>query len=167
MSAEGRRPVEEWEREHLLNLSGVITAARLNAGKSLSDIAIAAGLDYSHLRRVIAGDRRTRASTLARVAACLTNSDEEARHLHEQLVHAAGPVLAPESTYEDRVARRRARRLQRAEHEEAQAQAPAPKLRPKPRAAAKTTTVTPKAPPTEAPRQWRPSWVRDPDHRSR
>jgi hypothetical protein len=78
-------------------------------------VAGAAQISVRHLRRLEYGGCRTRRSTLARLAAALmpTTSRPDAPEvlgLYSELVEVAGVALAPESTFADRVARRRERR---------------------------------------------------------
>ncbi len=59
------------------------------------------------------GGRRTRRSTLGRVAAALTDANPslgDEKPLADALAELAGPALAPESPHAERIARRRQRR---------------------------------------------------------
>ena len=64
------------------------------------------------IRRLESGERRTRASTLARLAEVLA-PEPDAGDVLEQLLFRASPALAPESACADRVGRRRARRAEK------------------------------------------------------
>jgi hypothetical protein len=69
-----------------------------------------------HVRRLERGECRTRRSTLERIANALADVEPDlgpAEQLVERLVELAGPALAPESPYADRIARRRARRVRK------------------------------------------------------
>lgn len=87
--------------------------ARHRAGLTQATVACRAGLAERSLRRLEAGHRRTRLSTLTRLAHSLDAPDPDA--LLADLVTAVGAALAPESQFAERVARRRdARRRQAA-----------------------------------------------------
>jgi hypothetical protein len=62
----------------------------------------------STIQRIEAGARRTRRSTLDRIAEALGDPQ-----LAGVLAELAGPALAPESPYAERIARRRVRRHRR------------------------------------------------------
>jgi hypothetical protein len=77
-------------------------------------LGFVAELSASHLGSLERAVRRTRASTLARIASALTTGEDDDEALLEQLVAIAGPALAPESEYAERVERRRRRRHRQA-----------------------------------------------------
>lgn len=108
--ARSRRPVESVEVPYLEALGRRIRDARTAAGMTQAAAGLAAELSRNHLSSLERGVRRTRASTLERLASALTEDGEAAAELHRELVVLAGPALAPESAYADRVARRRRRR---------------------------------------------------------
>jgi transcriptional regulator with XRE-family HTH domain len=75
-----------------------------------TDLAEIAKLSTRGFQRIEAGHRRTRLSTLDRLAAAL--GDES---LARELAALAGPALAPESAHAERITRRRERRSRKAE----------------------------------------------------
>jgi len=80
------------------------------------DLARSAELSSWMVGQIELGTRRTRRSTLRRIARAIVNAGPNAStedELTEQLVEAAGAALAPESGYRDRVDRRRKRRAKR------------------------------------------------------
>jgi hypothetical protein len=77
-----------------------------------------ARLAVSTVERIEAATRRTRGSTLARVAGALSQAEPSLgspQAIAARLVGRAGCALAAESPYAERIARRRARRARRAE----------------------------------------------------
>lgn len=112
-----RRPVEPWEQPYLDALGTALRALRRDAGLTQADLAWRAGLAERSLRRIEHGQRRTRRSTLSRLVVGLLPSAADgtaAAELEEALVLTAGPALAPESAYKERVQARRDRRRRRA-----------------------------------------------------
>lgn len=101
-----RLPLQPHEVGPALALGRLIRSRRLATGRTIAALADAAEISPRHWRRLEAGERRTRASTLDRIAAALGVDPVE-------LAEAAGPALADESVYADRVAARRARRTRR------------------------------------------------------
>ena len=90
------------------------------AGATQTRLAWLAELTPGHLSRLERGQRRPRASTIARLADALTLAATEhqaprvdAEVLALELVDPAGPALAPESVYSERITRRRHRRQRR------------------------------------------------------
>lgn len=75
------------------------------AGLSQVRLATAAELASSTIERIESGARRTRRSTLERITAAL-----ERPKVAAELAAFAGPALAPESEYAERIVRRRERR---------------------------------------------------------
>lgn len=114
--AAARRPIGPAEVPHLEALGRRLSELRRAAGLSRAALARAAELSSPTVGRLEAGTRRTRASTLARLAGALAGPDE-APALVAELAALAGPALAPESDFAERVDRRRARRARRAERE--------------------------------------------------
>jgi transcriptional regulator with XRE-family HTH domain len=113
----GRRPVEPWEQPFLTALGAELRVLRQHAGLTQAALASRAGLAERSLRRIEHGQRRTRRSTLARLAAALLPRPSDgtaAADLVEGLVRTAGPALAAESVYTERVQARRERRRRRA-----------------------------------------------------
>lgn len=110
-----RRPIEVHERPFLIRLGQRLKALREegNAPSSLALVGSLSEMQWRHLWRLERGYRRTRPSTLERIARalCTANPDlGDPVSLAEELVGLAGPALAPESEYKDRIDRRRRRR---------------------------------------------------------
>ncbi len=107
-----RRAIEHWESPYLVRLGEELRILRLSAGMSQVELATKAGLGERGLRRLEHGERRTRASTLTRLAGALTEGApaEVTDRVATALMAVAGPTLAPESQYAERVQRRRDRR---------------------------------------------------------
>jgi transcriptional regulator with XRE-family HTH domain len=110
----GRRPLLDWERCLATQLGAELRRFRIEAGLSQASLAARAGVAERSLRRIEHGQRRTRRSTLDRLAQGMAQELAVKDHpevVLARLLAAAGPTLAPESIYGDRVnARRRARR---------------------------------------------------------
>jgi transcriptional regulator with XRE-family HTH domain len=100
------RPLTDGERVAAVALGHVLRQLRVDAGLSARQLGEAAQLGRRQVQRLEAGQRRTRASTLARLARALTRPPADVP-LALWLVRAAGPALAPESPYAVRVDRRR------------------------------------------------------------
>lgn len=116
--AEARRPITEAEVADLERLGAQVRELRHEAGMTQQQLADAAQLSRSQVRRIEAGTRRTRRSTLGRIAEAVADRiDDDADDLADRLESAAGAALAPESAYAERVAERRERR-HRATHVE-------------------------------------------------
>jgi transcriptional regulator with XRE-family HTH domain len=93
-----------------------LSVLRVDAGLSQREFALGAGMSPKSIYRIEAGVRRTRESTLHRIAEVLVETEPNygpVDRLTAYLVELAGPALAPESQYRDRVERRRARRLEK------------------------------------------------------
>jgi transcriptional regulator with XRE-family HTH domain len=103
--AESRRPIDDGEVDRLEALGSRLADLRRSAGLSQARLATRGELAPSTIERLEAGTRRTRRSTLERIARALELPDAAG-----ELVDLAGPTLAPESAYADRIARRRERR---------------------------------------------------------
>jgi transcriptional regulator with XRE-family HTH domain len=97
--------MEAGETPHLETLGARLAAVRRDRGLTQDTLAEAAELSTSGIHRIEAGTRRTRRSTLDRIAAALGDPE-----LAAELAGLAGPALAPESLYGEPIARRRARR---------------------------------------------------------
>jgi transcriptional regulator with XRE-family HTH domain len=111
-----RRPIDEWEVAHLERLAAGLRTARNVAGLSQDALAWRANLNPSTIYRIEAGVRRTRLSTLRRIAEALVGAAPwmvDADRLAADLATLAGLGLAPESQYRERIERRRARRERR------------------------------------------------------
>lgn len=108
-----RRPIQPWERAYLITLGNVLREQRLAAGLTQASLARRAQVSTGHLQRLEHGRRRTRLSTLSRLAAVLTSDPSSQQRLLGNLASSAGPALAPESDYDDRITRRRKTRFGR------------------------------------------------------
>jgi len=85
--------------------------ARINAGLSRARLAARTQVAEETVWRIETGRRRTRRSTLLRAAEAMALP----QHTLDRWVAATGPALAPESTWADRLDRRRAHRARRKE----------------------------------------------------
>jgi transcriptional regulator with XRE-family HTH domain len=113
---EARRPIEEAEVPHLERLGHLLKGLRKAAGMTQRELARNAELSSWMVSQIELGTRRTRRSTLQRIARAIVGADPNAStedDLTEQLAGAAGAALAPESGYRARVDRRRKRRAKR------------------------------------------------------
>ena len=108
-----RRPIEAWEVPWLLALGTRLRRLRQESGLSQALLANRAGLTERSYRRIEHGQRRTRDSTLRRLADGLVNGTSEwaANELLTGLHAAVGPALAEESVHHARVEARRRRRV--------------------------------------------------------
>lgn len=112
-----RIPITDSEAWFLERLGAQLRAYREDAGLSRPALAAAAQLSAGHLGQLEWGVRRTRRSTLTRIAWALHGSDADPDALEafvDELVALAGPALASESDYAERVERRRERRARKA-----------------------------------------------------
>ncbi len=108
------RPVAPEEARALRELGEVLHQARTAAELSQGELAKAVTLSKRHLQRIEAGQRRTRLSTLERLAKFLARFlviDED--DLLEVFLQVAGTSLAQESAYADKVELRRGQRAGR------------------------------------------------------
>lgn len=109
--AETRQPITDDEVPHLELLGTTLRTLRVEARLTQQQLADAAELSRTQVRRIEHGTRRTRRSTLGRIADALADDlDDDADRLAQQLEAAAGPALADESDHAERVAERRDRR---------------------------------------------------------
>jgi transcriptional regulator with XRE-family HTH domain len=111
-----RRPIEAWEEPHLERLGQLLRQQRNAASLTQRELGNASELSLGMICQIEFGDRRTRYSTLARIAKALAlvhPAIKDPKKIHESLVEAAGPALATESRFRDRVDRRRRRRANR------------------------------------------------------
>jgi len=118
--SECRRPIRAHERPHLLNIGRLLRTTREACGLSTAELGLYAELSRIQVWRIEQGQSRTRRSTLRRLAAGLAvaNPSLPFGRLLDDLVDAAGPALAEESSYAERKARRRAVRADRAWRQE-------------------------------------------------
>jgi len=113
---ESRRPIEEWEVPHLERLGRLLRHHRKASSLTQAQLGSAAELSLQMISLIELGNRRTRRSTLRRVARAMADAHPNGPiedELTEELVEAAGEALAPESGYRARVDRRRDRRARR------------------------------------------------------
>ena len=101
----------------MVALGACLRSLRSEVGLSQALLANRAGLSERSYRRIEHGDRRTRASTLRRLADGLvayTSTLGTADEVTTRLITAAGLALADESEYQSRVEARRRRRMAKA-----------------------------------------------------
>ncbi|MGE5764121.1 MAG: helix-turn-helix domain-containing protein [Mycobacterium leprae] len=101
------RPIGEEEKSHLGALGRFLRATRHDAALTQAALARTAQIGERHVRDLERGTRRTRESTLGRLAAALTPSDAPpgtVDTLTAHMVAIAGPALAPESAFVERSA---------------------------------------------------------------
>lgn len=110
---ECRRPISDSEIPYLVQLGRLLRELRTAAGLSQARLAKQAQLSSWTIGVLEHGSRRTRRSTLERIARALVKADSalgDPEELTERLAAAGGPAIASESAYRDRVERRRSRR---------------------------------------------------------
>ena len=116
-----RRPIRAEEVPALEALGSEIRRLRRDEARlSRKELGSLVQLSEGHITRIELGLRRTRESTLRRIVAGLTLLRPELgapEEVLENLLVLAGPVLASESLYCDRVERRRHRRWKRIRRE--------------------------------------------------
>jgi transcriptional regulator with XRE-family HTH domain len=113
---QGRRPIQPDEVPHLERLGARLRELRNAAGLTLEELAHLSHLSLFQVWAIENACRRTRRSTLARIAGAIVSVDPahtDAEKLTDQLAAAAGPGLAPESAYAELIAKRRRRRVRR------------------------------------------------------
>lgn len=115
-----RRPITCTEIPELRALGRAVRALRFvgeqRAVRS-TDLGLLAQVPITSLWRIETGVRRTRRSTLQRLAKAAARLNPAAgtqREIFDRLVEVAGSALAPPSKYQYRVDRRRLRRFRRA-----------------------------------------------------
>jgi transcriptional regulator with XRE-family HTH domain len=104
------RPISPAERSHLLALGAHVESLRKSAALTRSEVAVQTGLNSQSIYRIERGLRRTRRRTLRIIVAVVADDPEDAL---DCLVKLAGPALAEESQFVDRIERRRLRRVRR------------------------------------------------------
>lgn len=108
----GRCPITEEERPYAEALGRMLRSLRDEAAMTQSQLGALATLQSSSVSAIERGRRRTRRSTLERLVAVLL-PEQRREAIIDELVEVAGPALAPESDWAERVARRRERRERR------------------------------------------------------
>jgi transcriptional regulator with XRE-family HTH domain len=112
-----RRPIDSDEVPYLVALGCRVRELRARAELTQAKLAELAKLSVSTVGRIEAGARRTRRSTLGRIAAVVAPRADpslgESEPLADSLAGLGGPALAPESAFADRIARRRERRARK------------------------------------------------------
>jgi transcriptional regulator with XRE-family HTH domain len=118
-----RRPITSAELPALAAMGARVRELRAAAGLSLRGLAEAAGLSRRGLSMLERGVRRTRRSTIDRLAGVLAEPlGRLPGEVAAELAALAGDALAPESEHAERVARRAERRqARRRRHREATA----------------------------------------------
>jgi transcriptional regulator with XRE-family HTH domain len=107
-------PLTDAEVPYAEALGEYLRSLREETGLGTRVIAIRAGIVYETWHRIEEATRHTRHSTLERIAKELGEAlGREPRTIHDEMVRLAGPCLAPESQYRERVENRRATRLRR------------------------------------------------------
>lgn len=102
------RPIEDHERPHLAAFGAELRRLRHAAGLTQLQVAIKADLSEMMIRYLEHGQRRTRPSTIHRLAAAVAPDDVDT--VAHRLLELAGPAVAPESRYAERQAKWRLRR---------------------------------------------------------
>ena len=118
--AHSRRPILDSEVPYLDDLGTELRRLRIEAHLTIVLLAEMSELGERQMRHVLNGTRRTRSSTLLRVAAVLAKSlGIDAKDLHAHLVEIAGPAIAPEPLPEHRahLDRRHASRVRKKERD--------------------------------------------------
>lgn len=112
-----RRPITEAELPHLRAFGEGLRQERWRVGLSQAALGHMAEVGERHVRDLEYGRRRTRLSTLSRLASALVRADQTPERSTEELavrlVSLAGPALASESPHGERVDRRRSRHVAR------------------------------------------------------
>jgi len=107
------------EQPDLRRLGEEIRKARIAAGLSIAECARRARISAPYLWRLEHGERRTRGSTLRRLATALWTADPydtQRPAILAELLDAAGIALAPESRFQRRVEQRRRQRIRKARY---------------------------------------------------
>jgi transcriptional regulator with XRE-family HTH domain len=97
--AGSRHPIQLHEIAHLEALGNRLATVRHDRGFTQAGLAQKAELSTSAIGRIESGTRRTRRSTLERIAIALGSPN-----LADELARLAGPALAPESPHAERIA---------------------------------------------------------------
>ena len=110
------RPITPDELEHLKALGAEVKELRRASGLTAFRYCERALLSESQFWKIGGGFVRTRRSTLERLVAAAVEANPDlgpAGPIVDRLCQIAGPALAAESLYADRLARRMARRARR------------------------------------------------------
>ena len=111
-----RRPIELDEVPDLVRLADELRSLREAALLSRTELAALASVSAETIKGIELAKARTRRSTLDRLSHALVHAQPQlgaAEALLARLVAAAGPALAAESKYSDRVESRRLRRVRK------------------------------------------------------
>ena len=111
-----RRPIAPEEVQHLERLASELRSQRTAAELSRPELAALSSTSAETIKGIELMKARTRVSTLERLSRALAHAQPQlgvAESLLARLVAAAGPALAPESKYSDRVEARRERRARK------------------------------------------------------
>jgi transcriptional regulator with XRE-family HTH domain len=107
-------PLTDAEVPYAEALGKYLKALREETGLGTRVIAIRAGIVYETWHRIEEATRHTRHSTLERIANELGEAlGRDAKPIYDEMERLAGPCLAPESLYRERVENRRVTRLRR------------------------------------------------------
>ncbi len=111
-----RRPIEPGEVSHLERIADELRSLRNAAALSRPELAALASVSAETIKGIELTKARTRRSTLDRLSQALAHAQPQlglGETVLARLVRAAGPALAPESKYSDRVESRRLRRARK------------------------------------------------------
>lgn len=112
------KPISDEERPYLRALGVALRDLRAHTGLTVLQFCYRALITEGHFWHLVAGVRRTRRSTIARLVAAAVEANPElgpADPIVDRLCEVAGPALASESIYADRVERKLQRRARRRE----------------------------------------------------
>lgn len=112
-----RRPITPDEVPYLERFGQVLQKLCRQAGLKQVEVAGGAQLSASHFWKLTRGLRRTRASTIARIANVLAPEiGVDPKTLETKMLRAIGPALAPEAdpAHRERIDRRRQERVAKA-----------------------------------------------------
>lgn len=118
--SDSRVPIPDSEGFFLERLGRQLRSYREDAGLTRNELAASAQLSPAAVGKIEWGVRRTRRSTLTRIAWALHGDvDPDAlERFVDELCDLAGPALAAESEFKERVDKRRERRSRKAERED-------------------------------------------------
>ena len=116
--ARSRRPLTDAEIPFAVALGALLRSLRIETGYSATDLAFYSEMTRQHLHHLENATRRTRASTLARIAESLAmRLDMSHKELTNRLIAVAGIALAPPANpeHQGRIDKRRKERVVKAE----------------------------------------------------